>query len=514
MKLIQIFATSSILLTNLLVFSTSLLAQENAHRHHQRYKLIDIGTFGGPQGFVNPEGNGGPYINHFGMIVGNTQTAKLLPGNADFFLCAPGPNVNHAFVARADRPVDLGALEPSEDNCSNALGINDYGEIAGQSSNGEFDPLLGVNQMRAVVWKGGKIEDLGTFGGNESAAGSINNRGQVTGFALNDVPDPYSIFGSYFLQSPNSTQTRAFVWKDGVKRDIGTLGGNDAQAFPGHINDRGEVSGISYTNTTPNATTGLPTIDPFLWDGHKMIDVGTLGGHGGFAAALNNRGEEVGNSNIAGDIGTHPFFWSNGTITDLGTFGGNYGDGNDLNDNGEVVGDGYFPGDQVRHAFLWSHGNKKDLGVLPRDKCSTASTINSRGQVVGSSGMCGFGIRAFIWEDGEMANLNDLVFPKSDVILVEPTVISEDGRIGVNGLPPGCDNGDLCGHPYLLIPDGDCDDNLSARITADQSRPAETLASIPPPNDQATKTDVVKTTMDRLRDQMRRKLRNAKGEQP
>src|SRR6202030_960066 len=146
----------------------------------------------------------------------------------------------------------------------------------------------------------------------------------------------------------------------GVKHDIGTLGGNDAQEFPGHINDRGEVSVMSYSNTTQNATTVFPTIDPFLWDCHKMIDVGTLGGHYGFAAALNNRGEEVGNSNIAGDIGMHPFFWSNGVIIDLGTFGGNYGNGNDLNDNGEVVGDGYFPGDQVRHAFLWSHGNKKD----------------------------------------------------------------------------------------------------------------------------------------------------------
>ena len=98
-----------------------------------------------------------------------------------------------------------------------------------------------MNQMRAVVWKNGKIEDLGTFGGNESGATSVNNRGQVTGFALNDVPDPYSIFGYFFLGSPNSTQTRAFIWKDGAMRDIGTLGGNDAQVFPGYINDRGEV---------------------------------------------------------------------------------------------------------------------------------------------------------------------------------------------------------------------------------------------------------------------------------
>ena len=147
--------------------------------------------------------------------------------------------------------MDLGALAPSEDNCGDALGINNYGEIAGQSSTSEFDPLLGVNQMRAVVWKDGNIEDLGTFGGNESGASSINNRGQVAGFALNDIPDPYSILGYFFLGSQNSTQTRAFIWRDGVMHDLGTLGGNDAQAFPGYINDRGQVSGISYTNTIP-----------------------------------------------------------------------------------------------------------------------------------------------------------------------------------------------------------------------------------------------------------------------
>jgi hypothetical protein len=142
---------ASFLLVCLVVLSTNLTAQQTAHPRHSRYRLIDIGTFGGPQGFVNPEGNGGPYINHVGMIVGNAQTTTPLPANADSFLCFPGTYVNHAFVARGNRTVDLGALAPSDDNCSDALGINDSGEIAGQSSTDELDPLLGVNQMRVVV---------------------------------------------------------------------------------------------------------------------------------------------------------------------------------------------------------------------------------------------------------------------------------------------------------------------------------------------------------------------------
>jgi hypothetical protein len=92
------------------------------------------------------------------MIVGNTQTATPLPANADSFVCYPGPNVNHAFVARGNRTVDLGALEPSEDNCSDALGINDYGEIAGQSSNVSRPTQLAV--LLEAIWYRASAGDL------------------------------------------------------------------------------------------------------------------------------------------------------------------------------------------------------------------------------------------------------------------------------------------------------------------------------------------------------------------
>ncbi len=486
-----------------LLLTLPLKAQNSMAHHakHQRYRLVDIGTFGGPQGFVNPEGNGGPYINHRGMVVGQTQNTTPLSPTANGFLCFPGPTVNHAFKYLHGTTMDLGALEPSDQNCSNALGINDLGEIVGQSSSLIVDPLLGTDEIRAVIWENGKIRDLGTFGGNEASASSINNRGQVAGFALNDIPDPFSIFGSFFNGSSNSTQTRAFLWENGKMKDLGTLGGPDAIAFPGNINQRGQVPGVSYTNNIPGPPFGLPSLHPFLWDGKKMIDMGSLGGDFGFVFALNNRREAVGIDLLADDVAQHPFLWSKGVMHDLGTLGGTIGEADAINDSGEVVGSAYFPGDAVRHALLWRHGKMKDLGVLPGDICSAAWSINSQGQVVGNSGQCGFGGRAFIWENGEIANLNDLVMPKSDVVLDDVAMIADNGEIAVNGLPQGCEDGDVCGHPYLLIPIGDCDDELSAKITAQQTMSSVGIqGTVSRPT---ARVDPIQTALERFRRALR-----------
>jgi probable HAF family extracellular repeat protein len=232
-----------------------------------------------------------------------------------------------------------------------------------------------------------------------------------------------------------------------------------------------------------------------------MIDMGSLGGDFGFVVALNNHGEAVGFDLLADDVAQHPFLWSNGAMHDLGTLGGTVGEADAINDSGEVVGSAYFPGDAVRHALLWRNGNMRDLGVLPGDICSAAWSINSQGQIVGNSGQCGFGIRSFIWENGEIANLNDLVTPKSDVVLNDVSMIADNGEIAVNGLPPGCDDGDVCGHPYLLIPIGDCDNELSAKITAQQtirSVGIQGTLSLSP-----ARVDPIQTPLDRFRHAMR-----------
>jgi uncharacterized membrane protein len=109
-----------------------------------------------------------------------------------------GSFITHAFRWKEGTVTELGALPPEETDCSNAY------QVAGFSENGELDPLLGINQSRAVRWKDGEIENLGSFGGNQNIPVSINNRGQIVGASQNTIPDPFSFFGS--------TQVRAFLW--------------------------------------------------------------------------------------------------------------------------------------------------------------------------------------------------------------------------------------------------------------------------------------------------------------
>ena len=136
-------------------------------------------------------------------------------------------------------------------------------------------------------------------------------------------------------------QTRAFIWdKHNGLQDLGTLGGPDALATL--INERGQIAGVSYTSSTPNANNGpctpnVPTQDPFLWDRGTMTDIGTFGGTCGEPQALNNRDQVVGLSYLAGNLTYHPFLWDkrdNPPLTDLGTFGGDNGMAARINGSG------------------------------------------------------------------------------------------------------------------------------------------------------------------------------------
>ena len=104
--------------------------------------------------------------------------------------------VPHAFQTLNGNTIDLGTLGGT-DLCSNAQMMNSRGEIVGNSEIYTIDSIVGIHQIRAVLWKNRYIRDLGAFGGGASAATMATDSGRIVGFAQNTASDPYSFY--YFL---------------------------------------------------------------------------------------------------------------------------------------------------------------------------------------------------------------------------------------------------------------------------------------------------------------------------
>jgi len=210
------------------------------------------------------------------------------------------------------------------------FGINNCGELAGESLNGNW---LAPSQMRATVfYEDGSATDLGTLGGNNAAAVDINDQGHITGVA-----------------QKADGQSRAFLYKDGVMHDLGTLGGSTSNA--NGINNKDEVAGRAFTETG--------AIRGFLYSQGQMINLGTLGGASSVAFDVNDRSEVVGFSRIPNGQ-ARAFLWKDGVMQDLGALGGIDSRAISINNKGEVIGYYTLPDNSV-HAFLYKDGQMYPL---------------------------------------------------------------------------------------------------------------------------------------------------------
>lgn len=171
----------------------------------------------------------------------------------------------------------------------------------------------------------------------------------------------------------------------------------------------------------------------------RVVDLGTLGGCCSQAAAINDRGEVVGDSNVGLGVGgpSHAFLWSHGDMIDLGTLGGVDSAATDINDRGEVVGVSALP-DGARHAVLWRHGSPTDLGTLG-GSFSFATAMNDAGQVVGFSTTApgSFELHAFSWRAGTMTDLGllDGGFARAYDVNDRGQVVGDSAVDAMNSVP-------------------------------------------------------------------------------
>ncbi len=402
-----------------------------ASRARYPYTLVDPGTFGGPSSFLDLPG---VPLTSTGTFIGTADTSTV---DSDFPNCAPPGGcydqfVQHAFTWKDGRLTDLGAL-PGE-NDSAIYDLNSHGVGTGTAENGRSDPLTGTPASVAAMFKDGHVIDLGTLpGGYESAGQFIDDSGQVTGFGSNGTPDQ---FASDFFGAGTTwnTQVRTIVWQDGTIRDIGTLGGSDA--LMNAANASGEIAGMSFTTSVINPATGYPRLDPFLWQNGHMRDLGGLGGAQGFANWLNNNGEVVGQSDLAGDQTAHAFLWEAGHMRDLGTLGGDFSAASYVSQSGNVAGWSTLPGDNSIDGVLWDDGKLVDLPPVGGAANAFGNSVNDTGQVVGNEDDSNFNeIIAALWSRGNGYDLNALVAP-NQLQMTSADYIDDRGDIVGHGVMP------------------------------------------------------------------------------
>lgn len=111
-----------------------------------------------------------------------------------------------------------------------------------------------------------------------------------------------------------------------------------------------------------------------------------------------------------------------------------------------MVGRGLFDGNGWR-AFLYdfAEGEFIDLGTLGATS-TLAEAINQSGDVVGTSTTAS-GSRAFLYKNGVMQDLNQLVPPDSGWELLDATAINDRGQIAGTGRIGGTI------HAFLVTPD-------------------------------------------------------------
>ncbi len=372
----------------------------------------------------------------------STQSASLDPSASASVAVATATPSNYTII-------DLGTLGGS---FSIAFDINNAGRVSGAAT------LPGENQ-HAFAWERGHMTDLGTLGGpNSQGAGGEPGRA-IAVLSETAQTDPLH---ENFCGFGTDQVCAAAVWRRGTLTALPTLGGVNAAALTYNVG--GQIVGVA-DDGTPDASCLPPQKSHFqaaTWTPEGVIhELPPLpGDEVGIALRGNDNGQVAGTSGLCSNTqfggfayGQHAVLWNNGRPTDLGNLGGSDGAvAAGVNNRGQVIG-AASTSDGSLHPFLWTSATgMRDIGLMSADPADAANTpfqINDRGQMVGASCDATFSMcRGYIWQNGVMTDINDLLPADSPLYVIQPLTINESGQIA--GLAVVKSTGEA--HAFLATP--------------------------------------------------------------
>jgi probable HAF family extracellular repeat protein len=338
--------------------------------------------------------------------------------------------------------IDLGTLGGTS---SWADSINDNGQIVGYATNSS-------GYKRACLFDstgGGANKNLGTLGGSQSCAYSINNNGQIVGQAADSSnPTPMSSPYACLFDSTGS----------GNNKNLGTLSAFSSAGSAYCINNNGYIVGQASKSVVSGGvimthSTACVFDQTTPWNN---FDLGSLGGGTSLAYSINNNNQVVGYAyNSASRSRACLFDPPHGTNNiDLGTLGGKDSIAYSINDSGLIVGQaGYTTAPPYYyHACFFDAtggGDNIDLGTFG-GLSSVAYFVNSANQIVGYATDSSGQPKACLFDrtgQGNNIDLNTLIDPSSGWILKEASCINNNGWIVGYGTYNGIDQA------FLLTPE-------------------------------------------------------------
>lgn len=242
--------------------------------------------------------------------------------------------------------------------------VNILGRVVGGGY--RLDANGGIVESHALKWTGGVMSDLGTLGGRNAVALSINDSEQIVGFS----------------STSGEATEQAFIYQNGRMSALPSLTGA-VETLAYDISNTGYIAGTAVTNT--------PAM-PVLWHNARPQQLPIPPSRRtGAANAVNNAGIAVGTYELSQYTGSFAAAeWINGQVLNLGNLGGAmaYATAKDINSIGQVVGTSLAPDGMA--GFIFQNGHMFDLNNylvsgFEALRITGAGAINDRGQIVATA---------------------------------------------------------------------------------------------------------------------------------